>query len=107
MLSKGIFYAEISSFFIEKKSKVKHFLVFYYYRFIFIPIGLSKGLKANKKPLIAIPLLEEGFNKNPNGFLLNKKEIQGIAKQLDWSERQVERWIRRRKQYTKHSGFVF
>jgi len=76
-------------------------------RFIFIPLGLSKGLKGNKKPLIAIPLLEEVFNRNPKGLLHSKKEIQGIAKQLDWSERQVERWIRRRKQHTKHSGSVF
>lgn len=74
-------------------------------RFIFIPYGMSNGLKTNKKPIVPIPLIEEEFKKNPKGLLKDQSKILGLAKQLDWSERQVERWIRRRKQQNRHSGF--
>lgn len=73
------------------------------FRFIFVPWGLSKGLKAKTKPVNINPLLEDIFRKNPKGNL-SQKQLQGLAKQLDWSQRQVERWIHRRKQQNRPSG---
>jgi len=72
-------------------------------RFIFVPWGLSKGLKAKTKPVNVNPLLEDIFRKYPKGNL-SQKQLQGLAKQLDWSQRQVERWIHRRKQQNRPSG---
>ncbi len=52
------------------------------------------------------PLIEEALKKNPKGILQNEKKIlSGLAKQLDWSERQVERWIRRRNKQDRPPGF--
>jgi len=56
--------------------------------------------------VVPVPLIEEELKKNPKGLLKDQRQILGLAKQLDWSERQVERWIRRRKQQNRHSGFV-
>ena len=57
--------------------------------------------------MVPVPLIEEELKKNPKGLLKDQRQILGLAKQLDWSERQVERWIRRRKQQNRHSGFFF
>jgi len=73
-------------------------------RFIFISIGLNKGLKPNKKPMVPIPLIEKFWKKNSKDILRDEKQIIGLAKQLDWSKRQVERWIRRRQKKHTHSG---
>ena len=54
--------------------------------------------------MVSIPLIEEVLKKNSKGILRDRKQIIGLAKQLDWSERQVERWIRRRKKQNTHSG---
>jgi len=69
-----------------------------------IPIGISQGLKAKKKTMISIPLIEEALKKNSKDILRDRNQITGLAKQLDWSERQVERWIRRREKHSRHSG---
>ena len=55
--------------------------------------------------MVSIPLIEEVLKKNSKDILRDRKQIIiGLAKQLDWSERQVERWIRRRKKQNTHSG---
>ena len=57
--------------------------------------------------MVSIPLIEEVLKKNSKDILNDHKQIFGLAKQLDWSERQVERWIRRKKNQNRHSGLVF
>ncbi len=57
--------------------------------------------------MITIPLIEV-LKKNQKGIFQNQKQIiLGLAKQLDWSERQVERWIRRRNKQNRHSSHYF
>ena len=45
-------------------------------------------------------LIEQGLFKRK---LLHNNEIKNVAKQLDWSERKVERWIRFRKHLNQPS----
>jgi len=54
--------------------------------------------------MVPIPLIEEVLKRNSKDILRDQKQIIGLAKQLDWSERQVERWIRRRQKQHTHSG---
>ena len=50
-------------------------------------------MKPYKRKITDNFLLEEVYKRNGNGRGgLNKSEITGLAKRLDWSERQVERW---------------
>jgi ceramide synthetase len=53
-----------------------------------MPWGLRKGLKPTKNMINVI--LEETYRKN--GDNLNHNQVIGLAKQLDWSVRQVEQW---------------
>lgn len=55
-----------------------------------------------------IPLIEEGLKKNRKRILQDENQILlGLAKQLDWTERQVERWTQRsrRNKQNKHSSY--
>ncbi|XP_078571695.1 ceramide synthase 6-like isoform X1 [Branchiostoma floridae x Branchiostoma japonicum] len=64
-------------------------------RFIAGPIGQSLGIPGERKYAEPNAILEKVFTsitKNPD-----EKRLQGLAKQLDWSERQVQRWFRRRR----------
>ncbi|CAG9854287.1 unnamed protein product [Phyllotreta striolata] len=73
-------------------------------KYWFAPVGISLGIK-NCRPKKAPDnsVLE-------NAFTLSKrwkhKQIQGLAKQLDISERQVERWLRLRKGQNKPSTLI-
>lgn len=63
-------------------------------RFIFTPIGVYFGLKPSRpKRAPENHLLEKAFRVNGR---IGYKQIQGLAKQLDWTERKVERWLRQR-----------
>ncbi|XP_074033325.1 ceramide synthase 6 isoform X2 [Leptinotarsa decemlineata] len=73
-------------------------------KYWFAPVGTSLGIK-NSRPKHAPdnPILEKAY-------VLSKKwkhkQIQGLAKQLDMTERQVERWLRLRKGQNKPSTLV-
>lgn len=73
-------------------------------RCIFLPWGLQRGLKQTKKKVAKNVLLEEAYKQG--GSDLPHSKITGLAKQLDWSVRQVEQWIRHRKQQNKPSALV-
>ncbi|XP_013791341.1 ceramide synthase 6-like [Limulus polyphemus] len=63
-------------------------------RILFTPIGVYFGLKATRpKKAPENPVLEKAFKANGR---IPYKQIQGLAKQLDWSGRKVERWLRQR-----------
>lgn len=70
----------------------------------FAPVGISLGIK-NYRPKKAppIPALEKAYMFHRK---MNHKQIQGLAKQLDWSERKVERWLRLRRSQDKPSTLV-
>ncbi|XP_015519874.1 ceramide synthase 6 [Neodiprion pinetum] len=69
-------------------------------RFWFAPFGKSLGIK-NTRPKKASPnvILEKAYT----GKKIKHKQVLALAKQLDWSERQVERWLRLRRSQDKPS----
>ncbi|KAF7272109.1 hypothetical protein GWI33_015074 [Rhynchophorus ferrugineus] len=70
-------------------------------KYWFAPVGLSLGIK-NSRPKKAPPnpVLEKAYNQSKKW---EQKQIQGLAKQLDQTERQIERWLRLRKGQNKPS----
>lgn len=70
-------------------------------KYWFAPVGISLGIKC-KKPKRAPenPILEKAYQQNKKW---KYKHIQGLAKQLDMSERKVEIWLRLRKRQNKPS----
>lgn len=91
-----------------------------YFRYWFAPVGVSIGIK-NSRPKKAPPnpILEKAyasskklkhkqvcrFHPTSHGFVLIHVpfQLQGLAKQVDMSERQVERWLRLRRGQDKPS----
>jgi len=70
----------------------------------FSPLGISIGIKSSRpKKAPSNPTLEKAYISNKR---LGHKQIQGLSKQLDWSERQVERWIRLRRIQDKPTTLV-
>lgn len=68
-------------------------------KFVFTPIGIYLGLKPTKlKRAPDNGILEKAFRTNGR---IGYKQVQGLAKQLDWPERKVERWLRQRNQQEK------
>lgn len=69
-------------------------------RYWFAPFGKSLGIK-NTRSKRAVPneILEKAYLSKKT----NHKQISGLAHQLDWSERQVERWLRLRRSQDKPS----
>lgn len=64
-------------------------------RFIWSPIGRSMGLKAMRPKRVTYnELLEDAYRKNRR---VSHKQVRQLSKDLDWSERQVDRWLRLRK----------
>ena len=51
------------------------------------------------------PILEKVYQSNRKARI-NYKHIQSLAKQLDWTERKVERWIRMRRMMDRPSTLV-
>ncbi|GAB6030566.1 hypothetical protein CHUAL_007429 [Chamberlinius hualienensis] len=73
-------------------------------RFVYVPFGMTLGLKVSKPKKIPInELLETAFKANGR---IDYKQIQGLAKKLQWSDRQVERWFRLRKQTNKPNTLI-
>lgn len=71
-------------------------------RYWFSPIGISLGIKntrSKKAQLNAV--LEKAYL--AGGGKLKHRQLTGLAKQLDWTERQVERWLRLRRSQDKPS----
>lgn len=63
------------------------------------PVGKSLGIKSTKaKPPVPNKTLENAYNSSPK---LNHKTLVSLSKQLDMSERQIERWWRRRRAQDK------
>lgn len=75
-----------------------------FHRIWFSPVGVSLGIKnAKHKNAPSNVVLEKAYAANSKW---KHKEITGLAKQLDWSERQVEWWLRLRKSHHKPSTLV-
>ena len=74
-------------------------------RNIFLPFGKYYGLKDRKVTVPENGLLEEAFNKSLSGCL-NQAQVQVLAKKIDWSQNQVERWIAKRKAKDRPSPLV-
>ncbi|XP_064614459.1 ceramide synthase 2-like [Liolophura sinensis] len=72
--------------------------------FIVQPIGTYFGVKDITYRAPPNPTLEAAFQKNGK-TPLSHKEITGLAKQVDWSEIKVQRWLRKRRLQTYQ--FVF
>lgn len=70
-------------------------------RYWFAPVGISLGIK-NTKPKKAPPnaVLERAYLSKRT---IKHKQIVGLAKQVDMSERQVERWLRLRRSQDRPS----
>ncbi|XP_066153700.1 ceramide synthase 6 [Euwallacea fornicatus] len=70
-------------------------------KYWFTPVGLSLGIKSTRpKKAQSNVVLEEAYQVSKKW---KHKQILGLAKQLDMSERQVERWLRLRKAQNKPS----
>ncbi|XP_066593918.1 ceramide synthase 6 [Prorops nasuta] len=69
-------------------------------RYCFAPFGKSVGIKYTRtKQAPSNEILEKAYM----GKKIKYNQIIGLAKQLDWSERQVERWLRLRRSQDKPS----
>ncbi|XP_073948137.1 ceramide synthase 5-like [Choristoneura fumiferana] len=70
--------------------------------YVFAPFGRSLGVKEGRsKKVPNNPKLETAYRADPES-----KKIIGLAKQLDMTERQVERWWRLRRSQDKPSKLV-
>uniref|UniRef100_A0A1B6DU08 TLC domain-containing protein n=1 Tax=Clastoptera arizonana TaxID=38151 RepID=A0A1B6DU08_9HEMI len=70
-------------------------------KYCFTPFGIALGIKSTKvKKAVPNETLEKAYLQNNK---MKHKEILGLAKQLDWTERQVERWLRLRHAQNKPS----
>jgi len=69
-------------------------------RFIAFPVAQYYNLKNTPvRPAQPNAILEKAFKENRK--ILKSQVLSGLTKQLDWSERQIERWWRRRRQQGK------
>ncbi|KAI8117872.1 Ceramide synthase 6 [Lucilia cuprina] len=70
-------------------------------RFWISPIGKSLGIRSTRsKKAPNIPLLEKAYEKS---IRLDHKKVVSLSKQLDLTERQIERWWRLRRAQDKPS----
>merc|ERR1712135_275197 len=82
---------------------IRHFIE----KYIFRPIGIAKGLRVTKYDIEQNPILEKAhLSTGRRRGNLSYSQIQGLAKQCDLSERQIERWMRKRKQNDKPPALV-
>ncbi|KAK0080804.1 hypothetical protein PV325_013298 [Microctonus aethiopoides] len=62
-------------------------------RYCFAPVGRKLGIKTTRSKRAQLnPILEKAYTKK-----IKHKQITALAKQVDMSERQVERWLRLRR----------
>jgi len=79
---------------------LRHILETYW----FSPVGKSLGIKSSRpKPAAENAVLDAAYNQSSR---LNHKAVVALAKQTDLSERQVERWWRRRRAQDKPTILV-
>ncbi|EZA57715.1 ceramide synthase 6 isoform X2 [Ooceraea biroi] len=72
-------------------------------RYLFSPFGKWLGIKSTRsKKAVSNEILEKAYLSKKTKY----KQILGLAKQLDWSERQVERWLRMRRSQDKPSTLI-
>ncbi|KAK5638662.1 hypothetical protein RI129_012957 [Pyrocoelia pectoralis] len=69
-------------------------------RYCLTPIGIAIGIRKRKTKAFPHLLLDKSYTV---GKGISNTEILGLAKQLDWTERKVNRWLRLRKNETKTS----
>ncbi|XP_044741192.1 ceramide synthase 6 [Chrysoperla carnea] len=70
-------------------------------RYWFAPVGRRVGIKYTRsKKATPNVILEKAYNQNKHP---SHRQIVGLAKQLDLTERQIERWLRLRKSQDKPS----
>jgi hypothetical protein len=63
------------------------------YRCLFEPLGISSGLKSSKPPIKKNDRLERAFLSSRRNEHKNHRWIHNLAKQVDWSDEQVEKWM--------------
>ncbi|EFX70868.1 hypothetical protein DAPPUDRAFT_309267 [Daphnia pulex] len=62
-------------------------------RCFFEPLGISNGLKSSKSPITKNDALEVAFLNSGRNEHKNRYWIHNLAKQVNWSDDQVERWM--------------
>lgn len=73
-------------------------------RFCFSPIGKSLGIKSTRpKPATPNTILEAAYQKCHR---IDDKTIQELTKRVDLTEREIERWWRRRRAQDKPTTLV-
>ena len=60
-------------------------------RYGFMPLALSAGLKPNKR-VARNSVLEQAFLSSSSKEGIHHNKVVGLAKQLDWSEHEVQEW---------------
>ncbi|KAF9413889.1 hypothetical protein HW555_008039, partial [Spodoptera exigua] len=100
---KTVLYPDISDFYYVIPLTIGLLVLRYTLNmYCFTPLGLALGIPNKKKRnLRPIPALETAYRKNA---LI--KDTTALAKQLDMSERQVERWWRLRRNQDKTSSLT-
>ncbi|GFQ76734.1 ceramide synthase 6 [Trichonephila clavata] len=94
-------YAQFSDLYYAFKVALALLVVRYFLeQFVFSPVGCYLGLKPRVCREPDNKILEKAFSENGK---IGYKQVAGLAKQLDWSERKVERWLRRRISRSKPS----
>ena len=63
------------------------------YRCLFEPLGISSGLKSSKPPIKKNDTLERAILNSRRNEHKNHRWIHNLAKQVDWSDEQVEKWM--------------
>jgi hypothetical protein len=101
--NETVFYPDANDLFIPIPIAVVLFVTrLLWERFIALPVGRYYKLREIvSKPAESNDVLESTFKQHRK--ILNNDAIVGLAKQLEWTPRQVERWWRRRRRQGKHS----
>eukprot|EP00057_Strongylocentrotus_purpuratus_P018132 XP_011672606.1 PREDICTED: ceramide synthase 5 [Strongylocentrotus purpuratus] len=80
-------------------------ILFIFVRCIATPLGLLAGIKSKNHydatPSTILEKVYKTVSKCPD-----RKRLEGLAKQLDWSVRTIERWFRRRRNQDRPSMLV-
>uniref|UniRef100_A0A131YK10 Ceramide synthetase n=1 Tax=Rhipicephalus appendiculatus TaxID=34631 RepID=A0A131YK10_RHIAP len=62
-------------------------------RLVFCPLGVRLGLRQRVRKAPDNHVLEKAYLSNGK---MGTQQVQGLARQLEWTERRVQRWIRQR-----------
>ena len=73
-------------------------------RYFFRPLGLKLGIKHSKvRKVQSNTILENAYQ---NDARWKQNDVLGLAKRIDWTERQVLRWLRVRRMVGKPTTLV-